>query len=133
MEINKNATEVERSFNLCGSIPFVALISSPLRMLAGQIQAVAGAVLGLAGLIGLAVSNDTEKFKQAAHLGLEHVIHGALNFIRGFGESLLATVVFGSLLLFAYQGTSSNKFEPIVKYSKDEEPVITVSVKPIEA
>lgn len=118
MEINKIFTDIEKFFNIAASIPIVAIFSSLLRNTASKIQMIAGAIIGLAGLIAQIVSPSTRKWEEVARQGGEQLLHGVLNSIRAFGELLLATTIVGSLIPLVYQMNCENKFAPIIKYSE---------------
>lgn len=118
MEVNKTLTDVERGFNIAGGIPVVAVLSGALRAVAGKFQVIAGAIIGILGLIGQMVSNNAAKWEHIAQKGLETVMHGGLNLLRGFGETLVGLTVVGSLGILAGQALSKNKFEPIYKYDE---------------
>src|SRR5690606_3990160 len=111
--------------NVCGGIPVVALVSSVLRITAAKVQFVAGAVVGILGLIGQMISDDV-KWENLAQKGLEQLIHGGWNFLRGLGECFIALTVVGSLGLLAGQYLSRNKFEPIYKYEEPAAPAVAV-------
>ena len=90
MEINTILTKIEKGFNTAAGIPIVALISSVLRVLASKIQILIGIILGLIGLLGQMIhNNNSAKWENLSHKGLEQAIHGGLNFVRGlnFGIS----------------------------------------------
>lgn len=123
MELNKNLTSIEKTFNVAGSIPVVAIFSGLLRSLAAKVQMIAGALIGLIGLIGQLFS-DLAKWENIAHKGLEQFIHGGLNFVRSLGEILLGLTVIGSIGLLIYQSLSKNKFEPIYKYDESAAPAV---------
>jgi hypothetical protein len=125
MELNKVLTDAERGFNVCGGIPVVALVSSALRITASKIQFLAGAIVGILGLIGQMVSDDA-KWENLARKGLELLAHGGWNFLRGLGEFVVACTVVGSLGLLVGQYLSKNKFEPIYKYEEPAAPAVAV-------
>ncbi|MBX7067375.1 MAG: hypothetical protein K1X28_09100 [Parachlamydiales bacterium] len=118
MELNKTLTNVEKTFNFVDSIPVVGIFSSALRISAAKIQIFVSAIVGLFGLIGQLVSSNVRKWEEITQKAGEHLLHGALNFIRGVGEFLLALTIVGSIGLLAYQHYSENKFEPIIPYSE---------------
>lgn len=116
MKLNSLLTEVEKKFNFAGSLPVVGAFSGALRTMAAQAQAIAGAILALFGLIGKLVHN-TSDWSELADVGLQHFVHGVLNFVRGLGEMILAASVVGALGMWLAQYCSKNKFNPIVKYN----------------
>jgi hypothetical protein len=126
-ELNQAFTNIEKGFNIVESVPVVAGWSSALRAVIGAIQAIAGAILGLVGLIGKAASGD-QTWTKLSHEGLAQMGHGAANFLRGVGAFFVATTFFGSLALGALQlwGRDDNKhgngFRPIIPYKNDVEP-----------
>jgi len=118
MEINKTLTKVETGFNLAGSIPIVAIFSGAFRMTLAKIQFIFGAIIGFIGLIGQMIHNGSKKMEELMKTGERHLVHGALNWGRGLGESLIGLTLIGSAVLGAIQMGSKNKFAPIVKYDK---------------
>lgn len=117
MHLNNTLTNVERSFNIAGSIPVVALVSGSLRATAAKAQFLAGLAFGLVGLIGQIASANTKKYENITDKASEQIIHGFLNFVRGTAELLLGITFIGTLGILAYQSLSERKFEPIIPYS----------------
>lgn len=122
MELNKTLTKTEEGFNFAGSLPLVAIVSGALRMLVGTVQAIAGAIIGMVGLVGMIVNPESRKWEDISKSALENFAHGGMNLFRGFGEYILGLTVFGTLGLLALQLTSENKFQPIIKYHQDPKP-----------
>lgn len=121
MEIEDTLNEFEKVFNVVNSIPIVAMASTPLRVAAGKIQAVVGAIMGIFGLLGYIVTLGSKKFGYIASTGGENLLHGVLNIIRGLGEGLLAVTVIGSAGLLIAQLLTD--FDPIIKYNKSSLPL----------
>lgn len=115
--IDDDFTRIETSFNTLGSIPVVAIFSSTVRAVAAQVQTLAGAVIGIAGLLGQLTSKE-RKWEDLTHKGFEHFCHGFLNGIRAGLEGILGITLIGSLGLLLYQAGSENGFKPIVKYGQ---------------
>ncbi len=118
MTINETFTDMEKVFNIAGSLPVVAIFSSGLRLAAAKIQIAASVVIGGFSLLSLVVSHFSKKWEDVFLLAGEHLLHGILNLIRASGELLAGFTVIGSLVFLAYQLLSENRFEPIIKYSK---------------
>lgn len=116
MQINKLATGIETAFNVTNSIPVIAIPGAALRVNAAQVQLVSAAFFALLGFIGQMVQSGNSKWKGMFHYSCDHMMHGALNYIRGFGELLLAITIVGSLVPLIYQLSAKNGFAPIVKY-----------------
>lgn len=110
MEIDLN--EVEKGFNIAGSIPIVGVVSGAVRVVASVVQMAAGVVLAGIGLLHAAVNG----FKSDVFAsGRKHFSHGGLNLGRGCIEMCLATS-FLALVWFGVQALSPIKFQPIFRY-----------------
>lgn len=124
LAIKNTLTNIEKGFNFAGCLPVVSLFSGALRMLAGKIQAVAGAVMAGIGFIGH-LATKKPYWKNTMNLGAEFVLHGALNVLRGFGEAALsATTVLGNLFLFIPNMAKRDKFSPYIPYGSLTEPEV---------
>ena len=118
MDVNiKNVfTNIEKAFNIAGSIPIVSLVSGTLRILAGKVQILAGAVIAATGCINFLI-NPSEKWANMSKMGSEFMIHGALNSLRGFGEALLcASTIIGNVLLLIPNMVKDDMFSPYFAY-----------------
>lgn len=123
MEIDQVCTRVEKFFNVADSIPLVAIVSSPFRIAVAKVQMMAAIILGLFSFLGQMIQSKEKKWEHLTTKCFEHFIHSVLNVLRGVGEILLSALIIGSGALFLYQFTSKNKFEPIIKYQTDSEPI----------
>lgn len=126
----KIATQVERIFNILGCIPFIGSFSGSLRAAAGHLQVLAGAVLAGAGQIGIFTSrtrhSESEielKWKMVSTLGAELILHGCLNIIRGYGESLLGYYSLGlaNVILLIPNMYKEDSFSPYFAYGAMKE------------
>ena len=119
LNFNTSATAIETAFNIVDSIPVLAIPGSAMRINAAQIQLAVAAVFTfftcIAYLVQTAFSGNS-KFDYMIYNSYEHILHGALNFIRGLGEFFLAFTIIGSVIPLTYQCTSKNGFSPIIKY-----------------
>jgi hypothetical protein len=126
-DINQGFTVVETAFNFFGSFPVTSAVSGAIRIDLGIIQAVAGLFTLVGAKLGHALesaryspnSHTLETLRKFKNLGSQHVIHGALNAIRGCVEFALgvATLGIGNILvLFPYNLSKDPEFSPIVGY-----------------
>ena len=119
MNINENLTQIETGFNVAGSIPIVAIFSGPLRVACAKIQFIAGGILGVAGFVGQLVGSNERKWEIVASHGVENMIHGSFNVLRGVSEFIIGLTAIGPLGLLFGQMISNNRFAPIIKYTGD--------------
>lgn len=131
--INQTGTDVEKIFNILNSMPFFALLFGPLRVVAGKIQTLTGALLAGLGELGAFIGRQTgappelmHKWNTISKLGLEHIIHGSLNVLRGSGESLIAGYTMGlaNMLLFVPNLSNNRNFAPYFTYGTLVDPLI---------
>jgi len=118
-------TDLERGLNLASSTPVLCLLSGPLRILIGKAQVIAGSLIAAIGETGLFMNAKPEanmesiyKWHTISKLGIEHIIHGCLNILRGTGETYLATYTMGLgniILLIPNLGHGRN-FDPFFGY-----------------
>ena len=109
-------TNIEKGFNIAGSLPIVSLFSGTLRAIAGKIQLLAGAVIAGIGLIKNLFSPN-QKWANFTALGSELMIHGALNAVRGFGEALLCvSTLIGNVFLLIPNMVKEDMFSPYFAY-----------------
>src|SRR5579871_6720896 len=78
--------DMERAFNIAGSIPIVQIPSGAVRMTLGSIQSSIGAIVQFGGLCGESFSPGTRHWIDLRKTGQEHMLHGALNSTRGAAE-----------------------------------------------
>lgn len=126
MEIDDLFNDVESKFNIAGSLPLIASFSGTMRILAGQVQFVAGAILAV---IGVVQKNKGERGGQElSDLGYKHLVHGLANVGRGSVEAFLGSFFFGlgSLLLLSSQTLSGRGFDPILNY-KEGDPISSIN------
>lgn len=116
MDVNKTLTKIETGFNIAGSIPIVALLSSSVRYTAGIVQACVGAAIAGISMLAQMVSNQNTKWERFSQKGIEHLTHGVLNAVRGMVEGVAAATLLGTLIIFGVQAARPEKFAPIVKY-----------------
>lgn len=123
-KINRIGTEVEKTFNTINSFPLFPILFGPIRYYAGVAQAATGSAILIIAQVGLLIAQHSEvekslidKWENVVQLGLEQVILGCLNALRGAGEGLIANwtpFAIGNLILFPIN--HSRKFEPLFKY-----------------
>ncbi len=116
MRLDNIMTENERFFNIMDSIPAVAIPFSAVRTIMGVAQLAIASAPASVGLVGSKVVPDNETLQYAHKHGSQHVMHGALNAIRGLGEFALGFTGVGSLGLFIYQFATGRNFAPVVSY-----------------
>lgn len=119
------ATQIEKIFNVAACVPFFGVAFSSIRVIAGKVQLVSGTALMLIGKMGFLVCSQfhsdediSSKWKTISNLGSEHVIHGALNILRGLGEGLLCFYTFGvgNLVLLVPNLRNEEPFTPFFTY-----------------
>lgn len=114
MELNKNISEIERKFNIAGSIPLVSILSGQVRYMAGIVQTVAGVSFSLLGYVAQLVRPKEQKWAGVTRMGVEHMLHGPMNVMRGLGEALIGATLIFPVALGISQIPSG--FKPIVPY-----------------
>jgi len=121
--IDDSLTEIERMFNLAGSIPIVAIVSGIVRATAGKVQAIAGLVLVGVGNAGQWFQpSNSVKWEQLTAQGVRHATHGVLNMAVGLGECVAGFTIVGSLVLLVYR--TAHGFDPIYKYQPLDRKVV---------
>jgi membrane-bound ClpP family serine protease len=114
--IANTLTNIEKGFNIAGSIPVVSFFSGAIRAIAGKIQGVVGAIFFVMGLASYMVTNDS-RWIPLINLGSELVIHGALNVLRGVGEAMLCvTTLVGNIMLLVPNMSKEDMFSPYFDY-----------------
>lgn len=119
-------TNLERGLNIAAIIPFLGpMTSAVIRIPMGKIQFLTGAIFAslteALHFIGSKFNADKELLKtlrKLSTLGLEFMIHGALNVIRGAGELLIGTCTFGlgSIGLIVPNIVHQRNFAPYFTY-----------------
>ncbi len=129
--INEKVIDVERAFNVAGSLPVVPRFSGALRANIAVIQTVAGSMLAIISTIAYAVENlksrPSDELLAKMHLmqkfGAQHAIHGLLNIIRGLAEAALCalTADVGNVFTFLPFNLSMHRgnFHPYYTYDKN--------------
>ncbi len=100
--INKACTTIETAFNVTGSLPAVSYVNT-FRVLLGKIQFVSGALTAIGATLAQAIESHKRapnpatlaKMERLQKFGMQHVIHGGLNVLRGCAEVALAVTTFG--------------------------------------
>ncbi|MEI6242245.1 MAG: hypothetical protein WCP39_02440 [Chlamydiota bacterium] len=82
---DKLIRDVERTLDCFGLIPIVSLVSGSLRILMGQVQAVAWGVIGMLALMCSMVQPDFH-LENVAIQSFHYAVHGVGNVLRGFVE-----------------------------------------------
>lgn len=116
MYLYKVFTSVEKGFNILGSLPIIAIFTSPIRATGSKIQMFVGGAMGFAGFVSQCVGVKEKKWTNLTGKGGELFLHGALNWIRALGEFILSFTIVGSIGLFIGQLTSPRPFAPIIRY-----------------
>lgn len=116
LQLINTFTNIEKGFNVAGSIPIVSFISGAVRAVAGKIQALVGAIMATIGLISYSMTQEF-KWKELVNDGNELIVHGALNFFRGVGEATLsASTLIGNVFLLIPNLMKDDKFSPYFAY-----------------
>ncbi len=136
-EINKACTITETGFNIAGSIPYVAIASGAIRCKLGIIQMVAASAISLGSIVYQAIEQLRSRpnaqtllsLKKVERYSNQHIIHGALNAIRGFYEAACAIGTFGILnvaIFLPYNLSRTPEFSPVKEYREPSSPQIYV-------
>ena len=102
--------DIERGFNISGSIPFVQIPSGALRATLGSIQSAIGGITCTIGLCGETISPGTRHWIDFRKTGQEHMLHGNINTIRGATECIFGLLALGVVLEASGVG-GTNPFE----------------------
>lgn len=123
-KINRELNRFETRLNVLGSIPLIGVGSGFVRICFGNVQFVAGCGIGSLGLIGQLIHGDSKSMDNLTKVGSEHMMHGALNSIRGVGEMFTAESRIGpiplSIIPLSIQLLSKEGFAPRFKYEETE-------------
>lgn len=92
--LNGLITNIEKTFNMAECAPVLCIYSGILRTIAGKVQQAAGWIFIIMGAFGSIISRDS-KWEDIYELGFKHIVHGALNTLRGCGTVLLSINTFG--------------------------------------
>ena len=115
MNFNETFTKIEKGFNVAGGIPIVGIVFASLRAAVATIQAVAAFLFAAFSLFAQVIdSANADKWEERASLGLEHMIHGGLNYLRAIGEVFTSTFAIPLIV----QACREDKFEPVFKYGQ---------------
>lgn len=122
--INRTCANVETGFNLINSMPIISAPGGLVRAQLGKVQMLAGATLaGSAALAYIPLSllgvpeRSLQGLRNVVHFGADHMVHGALNTARGYGEFALGFTTLGvANLLFLFPMNASNDFRPVRPY-----------------
>lgn len=129
-EFNKFATSAEKGFNIAGSIPAVGFFPAALRVACGKVQFISGIVFAGIGTLGMMVKPNDPKWDRMARAGIENIIHGALNVIRGLGEAIASLSIIGSVVPLTVNLLHKPKFAPFCEYGFMQEPHFTYKFVP---
>lgn len=109
-------TNIEKGFNVAGTIPVASFFSGMIRTIAGKVQMIAGAILSAFSYINFLITRDP-KWVYVADVGNEFILHGALNILRGVSEaSLCATTIVGNVMLLIPNLAKDDVFGPYFTY-----------------
>jgi len=126
-KINTPCHDIERAFNILGCFPLVGWISGSCRAILGKAQAVCGIGIVAISQIGVFLNSQTHsekilvgKWKALSDFGMEQLIHGCLNTIRGTGEALIGNYTFGlgNIPLLIPNLINDQNFDPYYAYKK---------------
>ncbi len=132
--ISRQSMEVEKIFNAVSCLPFLGFLASSIRSVVGKIQIAAGAAIAAAAEVGLFLESRKEgeksllgKWQTLSKFGMEHVIHGCLNVLRGTSEALLSSYTFGlgNIALLAPNLCNNREFKPYFGYGTLVKPIVT--------
>jgi hypothetical protein len=141
---NHSCTTIEKVFNIASCMLWLSSYTSPLRILFGEAQAIAGIALTVFSEILLLISNANEdlddspktreKWQQLSKYGSSLIIHGCLNSTRGTIELFINTITFsiGNLALILPNIMYGRSFVPLYIYKDEPENNVTPSVKTSE-
>lgn len=128
---NQSCTSIEKVFNIASCMLWVSGYSSPLRIMFGQAQALAGIALKVFSEIMLLASNTNEeldndpelieKWQQLSKFGSDLIVHGSLNTVRGTIELFINNITFsiGNLALVLPNILYGRNFAPLITYKDD--------------
>jgi len=123
--INTIATNIEKIFNIMETLPFIGIMSSELRVNAGKLQVVAGALLSAFAEVGHLMAyqhggtkSKLERWQLLSKMGTEHIQHGCLNILRGTAGLLCGSTLFGmgSIFLVIPNMINHRNFAPYFPY-----------------
>lgn len=123
--INTFCAKVEKGFNMAGCIPVIGITSAAFRIVAGKTQFIAGVILGASSLVGMGIvmltTKNEKQLRQWQDLTLfsaSHVVHGALNCLRGTAEFIVGCSFggYGNIVLIVPNLLQDDPFTPVYNY-----------------
>lgn len=125
-KINEYCHHIEKIFNIAGSTPLISRLSGPVRGLLGLAQMIVGISLMTISEASLIYAEQNKgvsekpisNLKSISKFGLEQIIHGSLNCLRGSAETTVCSYTFfmGNVI-FLFPNTSHGRnFEPYFAY-----------------
>lgn len=126
-QANEMCTDAEKIFNMLECLPVIGWISGSIRHLFGQAQAVSGIALAALSETGVYFCSEKEedlplkkKWEHLSKIGIEMVIHGCFNMIRGSIAAYIGsyTLGAGNLLLIAPNMINGRNFNPYYGYKE---------------
>jgi len=123
--INKIYTDIEKIFNITGCIPGIGILSGSFRVILGKLQTITGIAIVATSELGQFLATRAgmdnlliNKWKILSQFGLEHILHGCLNVLRGTGEMLIGqyTMGLGNLPLIIPNLINGRNFNPYFSY-----------------
>jgi hypothetical protein len=141
LKMNEIGSNIERGFNIAATVPFIGTMTSAIRITLAKILFLAGAIFASViesiHFIASKAGADNELLyllRTLSTLGLEYMIHGCLNVIRGASELMIGACTFGlgSVVLIIPNMAAGRNFTPFFGYGslvneridKDAEEVI---------
>lgn len=112
----------ETALNLIGYIPVISSMSGLVRMVGGKIQALIGFFVAAFSLFTAFKSVNKFRALLIFRIGLEHLLHGICNLIRG---SIETVPLLSLVLCLPYDHLLKKRF----KYSSEDEDLDIIEVK----
>ncbi|MEI8366699.1 MAG: hypothetical protein WCF65_09820 [Parachlamydiaceae bacterium] len=125
--INKVCHQVERIFNIMSCLPALGILSGSVRTVLGKVQAISGLAVITISEVGRFVADKTttnkelvKKWTVLSQFGLQHLVHGTLNVLRGTAEMLVGSYTggLGNIPLFIPNIINGRNFTPYYDYPK---------------
>lgn len=109
-------TNIEKGFNIAGTVPVASFFSGMIRAIAGKVQMIAGAILSVFSYANFLITRQP-RWAYLADVGNEFILHGALNILRGLSEAALcATTIAGNIALLIPNMSKEEMFSPYFTY-----------------
>ena len=115
--MNEALTNVEKVFNVAECIPIVGIVSSALRFVLAKVQLAVGIIFLTLGLV-LTLLSQNQRQHSWVKLGVEHIMHGILNGIRGSLTFALGMYTYGigNIICLVPNLIIKPTFSPVLRY-----------------